>query len=85
MDQIVQKNFEHPGILAEQKQEMKRIFEAIHTLPDHHKTVLILSKIMRHSQVEVAEIMKTTPKAVESMLQRAKSALHKKLKIKEGN
>lgn len=79
-----QKNFEHPGVLAEEKEGMRRVFDCINALPDHYKSVIILCKVMNYSQVETAEIMKTTPKAIESMLQRAKVALQKKLDLEEG-
>lgn len=79
-----QKDFDHPGVLAEEKEGMRRVFDCINKLPDHYKTVLLLSKVMNYSQVETAEIMKTTPKAVESMIQRAKVALQKKLETTEG-
>ncbi len=78
-------HFDHPGVLAEQKESMSRLFECINALPENYKTVIILSKMMKKSQVEVAEIMGSTPKAVESLLQRAKLALQKKINQTEGN
>jgi len=76
--------FNHPGVQVEQKEQLRKMFDCINSLSEQHKTVLILSKIMKWSQVEVAAVMETTPKAVESMLQRAKMALDKKLKEMEG-
>ena len=50
-------NFNHPGIVLEQKEEFQRIFDAINQLSDHQKTVVILLKIKGKSQAETAEIM----------------------------
>ena len=35
-------NFNHPGIVLEQKEEFQRIFDAINRLSDQQKTVVIL-------------------------------------------
>jgi RNA polymerase sigma-70 factor (family 1) len=72
--------FDHPGVLLEQKEEISVIFRLINSLPDSQKTALILSKIEQKSQKEIAEIMNISPKAVESLVQRAKTQLSKKLK-----
>ncbi len=48
-------------------------------MPDNQKTALILHKIEQKSQVDVAEIMNLSPKAVESLVQRAKTNLAKKI------
>ena len=76
--------FDHPGILLEQKEEVKNIFDQINLLPSNQKTALILSKIEQKTQKEIAEIMNISPKAVESLVQRAKTQLAKKLKTIEG-
>jgi RNA polymerase sigma-70 factor (ECF subfamily) len=78
-------NFNHPGAALEQKEAMQRIFACINSLPDSQKTALILMKIEGRSQQETAEIMNTTAKAVESLVQRAKVSLVKKLEAAEGN
>lgn len=72
-------DFNHPGILLEQKEEMEELFRLINELPDNQKTVLILLKIEEKSQNEVAEIMNISSKAVESLFQRAKNNLTNKL------
>ena len=78
-------HFNHPGILLEQKEGLASLFKHINSLPDNQKTVLILSKIEQKSQTEVSEIMNLSTKAVESLLQRAKTNLTKRLKANEGN
>jgi RNA polymerase sigma-70 factor (ECF subfamily) len=76
--------FNHPGVELEQKQAIQLIFLALNKLNDQQKTALILSKIEHKSQKEVAEIMNLTPKAVESLIGRAKNNLFKNLNTKEG-
>lgn len=77
--------FNHPGIEMENKESLENIFKQINQLPDNQKTALILSKIEQKSQAEIAEIMKLNPKAVESLVQRAKMNLLNKLNTSEGN
>jgi RNA polymerase sigma-70 factor (ECF subfamily) len=56
---------------------MKRIFNAINSLKSNQKTAIILHKIEHLSQQQIAEIMEISPKAVESLIQRAKQKLYK--------
>lgn len=82
-----QKDFielQHPGIEMEQKETMNAIYRGIQTLPDQQKTALLLNKIDGQSHSEIAEIMETSPKAVESLIQRAKKNLTDWLKKNEG-
>lgn len=73
----------HPGIQLEHKEAYHAIFSAINSLSENQKTVLILHKIEQLPQQRVAEIMGLSPKAVESLVQRAKSNLQKKLNRKK--
>jgi RNA polymerase sigma-70 factor (ECF subfamily) len=75
---------DHPGVILEQKEKIEILFRHINTLPDSQKTALILSKLENKTQKEIAVIMNLTPKAVESLIQRAKNSLHKKLYPGEG-
>ena len=74
-----QPTFEHPGVLLERKEQAAALFAAINTLPENQKTVFVLVHIEELPQKEVAEIMDISVKAVESLLQRAKAGLRKKL------
>ncbi len=76
--------FDHPGVLLEQREALERIFRVIHTLPDNQQTALILARIEQKSHAEVAVIMNLSTKAVESLIQRAKTNLLKKLNKTEG-
>lgn len=76
--------FDHPGVALEHKEKLRHLFTGINQLPDNQKTALILHKIEEKSQAEVAEIMGLSPKAIESLIQRAKANLLKKLNQSEG-
>lgn len=72
-------HFDHPGILMENKEKARYLFAAIESLSENQKTAFILFNIEELSQKEIAEIMNTSPKAVESLIQRAKLSLRIKL------
>ncbi|MEI7801076.1 MAG: RNA polymerase sigma factor [Bacteroidota bacterium] len=74
----------HPGVLLEDKEALNILFKKINELPDNQKTALILHKIEQKPQAEVAEIMNLSAKAVESLIQRAKTNLSKNLNRSEG-
>lgn len=74
-----QPDFEHPGVLLENKENAKILFRVIDTLPDNQKTAFILSYVEELPRQEVADIMELSLKAVESLLQRAKAGLRNKL------
>lgn len=71
-------NFDHPGVLMENKESLQELFRIINTLNEKQKTVIILTKIEEKSVSETAEIMDLSPKAVESLLQRAKNNIKTK-------
>ncbi|MFK7950733.1 MAG: RNA polymerase sigma factor [Saprospiraceae bacterium] len=73
-------DFVHPGVLLENKENAKALFKVIETLPESQKTAFILSFVEDLPRKKVAEIMETSLKSVESLLQRAKKSLRKKLK-----
>jgi RNA polymerase sigma factor (sigma-70 family) len=70
----------HPGVQLEDKEALAFIFKQINQLSFNQKTALILHKIEQKPQAEVAEIMNLSTKAVESLIQRAKTNLSKKIK-----
>ncbi len=74
----------HPGIETEDKEALEKLLLIIYALPENQKTAIILNKIEDRPQKEVAEIMNTSVKAVESLLQRAKQTIQKKLTNTEG-
>jgi RNA polymerase sigma factor (sigma-70 family) len=77
--------FDHPGVLLEDREALENLFKKINELPENQRTALILKYLDDLPQREIADIMQLSEKAVESLLQRAKQNLEKKLKSSEGN
>ena len=77
-------NINHPGIATEDKEGLEKLLRIVYMLPDNQKTAIILTKIEDRPQKEVAEIMDISVKAVESLLQRAKQTIQKKITETEG-
>ncbi len=72
-------HFDHPGVSLEQREDARLLFAALDTLPEPQKTAYILSYIEELPQREVAAIMQTTAKAVESLNHRARENLRRAL------
>ena len=68
-------DFEHPGILLEKREAAAALFRLIGRLPEAQQTAFILSYVEELPRKEVAAIMETSLKAVESLLHRAKQRL----------
>ncbi len=75
-------NFEHPGVLLENKEKAKQLFEIINELGENQKTAFLLSKVDGLSNPEIAEIMKLSVSSVESLIFRAKATLKEKISKK---
>jgi RNA polymerase sigma factor (sigma-70 family) len=71
--------FEHPGILLENKERSKQLFKAINQLPDNQKVAYTLCNIEGLSYQEITEVMEVSLSSVESLLFRAKANLKKSL------
>ncbi|MCB0763220.1 MAG: RNA polymerase sigma factor [Flavobacteriales bacterium] len=76
--------FDHPGVGMEQREATELIFKHINALPTQQKTALLIKTMDGLSQQEVAEVMGTSVKAVESLLSRARQQLRKELGKNEG-
>jgi RNA polymerase sigma-70 factor (ECF subfamily) len=72
-------DFDHPGIVLENKENARALFQAIDKLPEQQKTAFLLAQVEDLPQKEVALIMEISVKAVESLLHRAKANLRKEL------
>lgn len=72
-------HFDHPGVALEQQENARILFQAIELLPDQQKTAFVLSFIEDLPRQEVADVMQISLKAVESLLQRAKTNLRRRL------
>jgi len=74
------KHFDHPGVILENKERTQLLFAAIEKLSSNQKASFILAYIDQMPQREIADVMELSVKAVESLLQRAKSNLRNILK-----
>jgi RNA polymerase sigma-70 factor (ECF subfamily) len=71
---------DEPDWILNQKQTNEKVFEAIDSLSENQRRAFVLSKYDGLSQRSIAEIMKISEEAVESLMQRAKRNLQKKLR-----
>lgn len=72
-------DFEHPGVIAENKERSKIIFQAMDMLPENQRTAYTLHKVEGLSYEEISNIMKKSVSSVESIMHRAKNNLQKYL------
>jgi len=63
------------------KEESATIMNAINRLPENQRTAIILKTYEDMSYKEIADVMNTTPKAVESLLGRARKGLMEELSL----
>lgn len=73
------RDFDHPGVLLENKERTAVLFSKIELLPENQRIVFTLCKIDDLSYKEAAEIMNTSVSSVESLMFRAKKNLQKHL------
>lgn len=76
--------FEVPALDDPQKEledsERKRILDyAVNKLPKNQKIAITLSKFQKYSNKEIADVLDTSVSAVEALIHRAKTNLHKQL------
>jgi RNA polymerase sigma-70 factor (ECF subfamily) len=69
-----------PDKLLERQAIARVIREALDEIPEKQRTAFILNKYQDFSYAEVAEIMKTSEKAVKSLIHRARETLAARLK-----
>lgn len=66
-----------PLSILEQDDKIGLLLKALARLPENQKTAIILAKHEGLSYLEISEILKTSPSAVDSLIQRAKQNLKK--------
>lgn len=71
--------FNHPGIVLENKERNETLFYAINQLPEIQRVVFTLHKIDGKSYKEISKIIKKSVSSVESLMFRAKNNLQKLL------
>jgi RNA polymerase sigma factor (sigma-70 family) len=74
-------DFNHPGVLAENRERAKILFQAIDQLPEYQKVAFTLNKIEGLSYEEIAAVMTRSVSSVESLLHRARLKLQEYLYI----
>ena len=83
LDELTDKGITPESLMVipdwEQKRRVDLVKKAVNDLPDRQRTALVLSKYEGRSYKEIAEIMKVSVSAVESLIFRARSALRGKL------
>jgi len=72
-------DFEHPGIILENKERAAVLFSAIDKLSEKQKAAFVLCKIEKLSYEEISKIMNTSVSSIESLIFRAKENLKKLL------
>jgi RNA polymerase sigma-70 factor (ECF subfamily) len=70
-----QAHFEHPGIILENKEHGKVLFNALQKIPTQQKVAFTLVKIEGLNYKEAAEAMQVSVSALESLLTRANKNL----------
>lgn len=78
-DRIKAYDFDHPGVLLENKERSKVLFQHIEKLPENQRVAFTLHKIEGLSYQEITEVMQTSLSSVESLMFRAKRNLKKSL------
>lgn len=72
-------HFNHPGVMMDNKEQAAILFAALKKLPEKQRLVFTLKKMEGLSGREIADILKITITAVESLMARATIGLRKLL------
>ncbi|MFN8250348.1 MAG: RNA polymerase sigma factor [Ferruginibacter sp.] len=73
-------DFNHPGVLMEQKEKAATLFKALEQLPENQRIVFTLHKLEGLKHQEIGDVMQISVTAVESLIARAKANLRRILK-----
>ncbi len=69
----------HPGVILEDKEKARILFQAIDKLAPNQKVAFVLHNIEGLSYQEIADVQQSTLSSVESLIFRAKTKLRKEL------
>ncbi len=72
-------DFRHPGVILEDKEKARILFQAIDKLAPNQKVAFVLHNIEGLSYQEIADVQQSTLSSVESLIFRAKTKLRKEL------
>lgn len=70
-------DFNHPGILSENRENARFLFRALRSLPENQYTAWSLCELDGLSYHQAAEVMKVSLPAVESLIYRARKNLRR--------
>jgi RNA polymerase sigma-70 factor, ECF subfamily len=70
-----------PDKSINETEKMEEVMKALNTLTDNQRVAFTLSKIEGYTNGEIAEIMRTTTEAIESLISRAKKSVSAELEI----
>lgn len=76
-EEIHPEEFNHPGVLMENRERAAELFKAMDQLPDNQRIAFTLHKLELQKHQEIAAIMNLSLTAVESLIARAKGNLKK--------
>jgi len=79
------KDFDHPGVQLDKKQDAAMLFKVMQQLPNNQRTAFVLSKVEGLSYQQIADVLDISSAAVDSLLQRAKQNLRKMIDQKYFN
>lgn len=74
------KEFHHPGIIMQQKENAVYLFKALQCLPENQRIAFVLIKAEGLSYQEVSAIMNKSVKSIEGLIHRAGENLRQQLK-----
>lgn len=73
------KDFNHPGVLSEKREEGALLFKALQKLPPNQQAAFTLLKLEGLSYAEASVILGQSVKSLEGLMHRAKENLRKEL------
>ncbi|MGC4100666.1 RNA polymerase sigma factor [Ferruginibacter sp.] len=76
-EEIHPEEFNHPGVLMENRERAAELFKAMQQLPDNQRIAFTLHKLESQKHQDIAAIMNLSLTAVESLIARAKGNLRK--------
>ena len=76
-EEIHPEEFNHPGVLMENRERAAELFKAMQQLPDNQRIAFTLHKLEAQKHQDIAAIMNLSLTAVESLIARAKGNLRK--------
>jgi len=76
-EEIHPEEFNHPGVLMENRERAAELFKAMQQLPDNQRIAFTLHKLEAQKHQDIAVIMDISLTAVESLIARAKANLRK--------